>query len=130
MNIAWDSFRIVDNNTNNVIFMLPDDPCSQEFQDYADKVDNPTINLETIRQKLNYRYYKCLDEYIHEMTSLFDNWVKYKGKGHKMYTQCDNMKKRFEKFIQKNKAKFNSESASTLARASIITESDEEEDDE
>jgi hypothetical protein len=28
MNTAWDSFRIVDNNTNNVIFMLPDDPLS------------------------------------------------------------------------------------------------------
>ena len=49
MNTAWDSFRIVDNNTNNVIFMLPDDPLSSEFQEYAAKVSNPTINLETIR---------------------------------------------------------------------------------
>jgi hypothetical protein len=49
MNIAWDSFRIVDNNTNNVIFMLPDDPCTPEYADYALKVSNPTINLETIR---------------------------------------------------------------------------------
>lgn len=49
MNTAWDSFRIVDNNTNNVIFMLPDDPLSPEFLEYASKVQNPTINLETIR---------------------------------------------------------------------------------
>jgi hypothetical protein len=49
MNIAWDSFRIVDNNTNNVIFMLPDEPCSPEFREYASKVKNPTINLQTIR---------------------------------------------------------------------------------
>ena len=86
MNIAWDSFRIVDNNTNNVIFMLPDDPCSQEFRVYAEKVQNPTINLETIRQKLNYRYYLSLDEFINEMLILFDNWVEFKGKSHKMFT--------------------------------------------
>jgi hypothetical protein len=42
------------------------------------------------------------------------------------------MKKRFEKFIHKNKFKYNSEDASTLARASTIrlTESDDEEDEE
>lgn len=64
--------------------------------------------------------------------TLFENWVLYKGKLHKMYTQCDNMKKRFEKFIHKNKFKYNSEDASTLARASTIrlTESDDEEDEE
>jgi hypothetical protein len=49
MNIAWDSFRIVDNNTNNVQFMLPDDPCSPEFLEYSQKVRDPAINLETIR---------------------------------------------------------------------------------
>ena len=111
MNIAWDSFRIVDNNTNNVIFMLPDDPCSQEFRTYADKVQNPTINLETIRQKLNYRYYNSLEEFINEMLILFDNWVEFKGKSHKMFTQCDNMKKRFEKFIEKNRNKYSSGSS-------------------
>lgn len=57
MNLAWDSFRIIDNNSNNVIFMLPDDPTSAEYCDYSLKVSNPAINLETIRQKLNYRYY-------------------------------------------------------------------------
>jgi hypothetical protein len=86
MNIAWDSFRIVDNNTNNVIFMLPDDPCSPEYGEYSKKVDNPTINLETIRQKLNYRYYICLEEFVTEMLTLFDNWVQYKGMDNKMYT--------------------------------------------
>lgn len=111
MNIAWDSFRIVDNNTNNVIFMLPDDPCSPEFKIYAEKVNNPTINLETIRQKLNYRYYSSLDEFITEMLVLFSNWVQFKGKDHKMYTQCENMKKRFEKFIDKNRNKYSSGSS-------------------
>lgn len=106
MNIAWDSFRIVDNNTNNVIFMLPDDPCSSEFREYAAKVKNPTINLQTIRQKLTYRYYNSLDEFVDEMLTLFDNWVDLKGKGHKMHTQCDNMRKRFEKFIEKNRNKY------------------------
>lgn len=111
MNIAWDSFRIVDNNTYCVIFMLPDDPCSSEFQEYADKVSNPTINLETIRQKLNYRYYRNFEEFINEMTTLFDNWVEFKGTNHKMYTQCDNMRKRFEKFIEKNRNKYSSGSS-------------------
>lgn len=106
MNTAWDSFRVVDNNTNNVIFMLPDDPLSPEFLEYASKVSNPTINLETIRQKLNYRYYNNLDEFVSEMNQLFDNWVLFKGKNHRMYTQCDNMKKRFQRFIERNKQKF------------------------
>lgn len=105
MNTAWDSFRVVDNNTNNVIFMLPDDPLSPEFLEYASKVSNPTINLETIRQKLNYRYYNNLDEFISEMNQLFDNWVQFKGKSHRMYQQCDNMKKRFQRFIERNKQK-------------------------
>ena len=86
MNIAWDSFRIVDNNTNNVIFMLPDDPCSPEFREYASKVNNPTINLQTIRQKLTYRYYNSLEEFVQEMMTLFNNWVDLKGKNNKMYT--------------------------------------------
>ena len=111
MNIAWDSFRIIDNNTNNVIFMLPDDPCSHEFIEYAEKVSNPTVNLETIRQKLNYRYYNNLDEYVTEMLHLFENWVQYKGIHHKMYFQCDNMKKRFEKFIEKNRLRSGQQSS-------------------
>jgi len=49
MHIAWDSFRIVDHNTNNVIFMLPDDPTSKEFRAYTEKVLNPTISLNNIR---------------------------------------------------------------------------------
>jgi hypothetical protein len=119
MNIAWDSFRIVDNNTNNVIFMLPDDPCSPEYGEYAKKVDNPTINLETIRQKLNYRYYLCLEEFVAEMLTLFDNWVQYKGMDNKMYTQCDNMKKRFEKFIEKNRNKFAASEIGTPAALTV-----------
>ena len=116
MNIAWDSFRIVYNNTNNVIFMLPDEPCSPEFREYAAKVENPTINLQTIRQKLTYRYYNNLDEFVGEMLTLFDNWVNLKGKGNKMYTQCDNMRNRFQKFIDKNGNKYNSSGSSVRGR--------------
>ena len=35
MNLAWDSFRIVDDNSNNVIFMLPDDPNSSVFIEFS-----------------------------------------------------------------------------------------------
>jgi hypothetical protein len=86
MTIAWDGFRIVDNNTHSVIFMLPDDPCTEDYQDYALNVENPTINLETIKQKLQYRYYTSLQEFVNEMMILFDNWVAYKGENSKMYT--------------------------------------------
>ena len=50
MTIAWDGFRIVDNNTHSVIFMLPDDPCTEDYQDYALKVENPTINLDILQR--------------------------------------------------------------------------------
>lgn len=86
MTIAWDGFRIVDNNSHSVIFMLPDDPCTKEFQEYASKVENPTINLETIKQKLQYRYYVTLDEFVNEMITLFENWAQYKGRNNKMFT--------------------------------------------
>ena len=92
--------------------MLPDDPCSSEFREYASKVNNPTINLQTIRQKLTYRYYNSLEEFVQEMMTLFNNWVDLKGKNNKMYTQCDNMKKRFEKFIEKNRNKYASSGTS------------------
>ena len=75
MNVAWDSFRIIDNNANNVIFMRPDDPCSEEFTKYAssNKYKDVSVNLETIRKKLTYRYYINLEEYIDEMQILFQN---------------------------------------------------------
>ena len=49
------------------------------------------------------------------MLTLFDNWVQYKGMDNKMYTQCDNMKKRFEKFIEKNRNKFATSESMTPA---------------
>lgn len=76
MNVAWDSFRIIDNNSNNVIFIRPEDPCIMEdLQNSEENVTFPdaSINLETIRKKLIYRYYKNLDEFIAEMRALFDN---------------------------------------------------------
>ena len=52
-----------------------------------------------------YRYYKSLDEFVDELFALFDNWVQYHGINNKMYTHCDQMRKRFEKFIDKHRVK-------------------------
>lgn len=105
MNIAWDSFRILDNNSNNVIFMRPEDPCIIEYaHNNGSTVSYPdaSINLETIRKKLIYRYYIDLDEYIAEMRALFENQIDYMGKTHKLFLQVDNIRKRFFKFIEKS----------------------------
>lgn len=75
MNVAWDSFRIIDNNSNNVLFMRPEDPCVIEQSDHPGSFPDASINLETIRKKLIYRYYHNLDEYITEMRALFDNQI-------------------------------------------------------
>lgn len=105
MNIAWDSFRILDNNSNNVIFMRPEDPCIMECaQNSGSTVTFPdaSINLETIRKKLIYRYYKDLEEYISEMRALFENQIEYMGRTHKLFLQVENIRKRFFKFIEKS----------------------------
>jgi len=34
MNIAWDAFRILDNHSKSMIFMMPDDPSNEEYQQY------------------------------------------------------------------------------------------------
>jgi len=48
MNFAWDAFRIVDNHSKSMIFMMPDEPKNEEYHDYIRCVDKP-ISLETIR---------------------------------------------------------------------------------
>jgi hypothetical protein len=35
MNFAWDAFRIVDNHSKSMIFMMPDDPKNDEFKYYV-----------------------------------------------------------------------------------------------
>ena len=88
--------------------MRPDDPCMLEnTRNQQAQVNLPdvSINLETIRKKLVYRYYKDLEEYIQEMQTLFDNQTEYMGRTHKLYIQVENMRKRFFKFIEKNRHK-------------------------
>ena len=48
MNLAWDAFRIIDNHSKSMIFMMPEDAKHEEFEEYANKIDNP-ISLDNIR---------------------------------------------------------------------------------
>ena len=48
MNFAWDAFRIVDNHSKSMIFMMPDEPKNEEYHEYINCVEKP-ISLETIR---------------------------------------------------------------------------------
>ncbi len=34
MNLAWDAFRILDNNSKNIIFMMPEDSSNEEYKEY------------------------------------------------------------------------------------------------
>ncbi|CDW76627.1 UNKNOWN [Stylonychia lemnae] len=115
MNFAWDAFRIVDNHSKSMIFMMPDEPKNEEYLDYIKCVDKP-ISLETIRNKLNMRHYTVFEEFIDDMNTLFDNWIKFRGVGnelfnfqpnleHKMFKYCDAVQKRFDKFVEKAKQK-------------------------
>ena len=88
MNIAWDAFRLIDNNTSCVIFMMAhdtEDPQSNENQQYCARVREPAVHLESIRQKLSYRYYRNLDEFVNEMELLFANWIDFNGTEHRMF---------------------------------------------
>jgi hypothetical protein len=48
MNMAWDAFRILDNHSKSMIFMMPDDPKNEEYATYMRAVSKP-ISLEAIR---------------------------------------------------------------------------------
>ena len=48
MNIAWDAFKIIDNHSKSMIFMMPDDPKNEEYARYIKVVTKP-ITLEAIR---------------------------------------------------------------------------------
>lgn len=70
---------------------------------------------------MTYRYYNSLEEFVEEMLTLFENWVDLKGKSHKMYTQCENMKKRFERFIDKNRYKYASSGSTSVIGTAGVT---------
>lgn len=42
------------------------------------------------------------------MELLFANWIDFNGTEHRMFNQCDNMRRRFRKFIEKSKERANS----------------------
>jgi hypothetical protein len=48
MNLAWDAFRILDNHSKSMIFVMPDDPKIEEYAAYIKAVSKP-ITLEAIR---------------------------------------------------------------------------------
>jgi len=48
MNVAWDAFRILDNHSKSMIFMMPEDPSNEEYHQYIKSVTKP-ISLEAIR---------------------------------------------------------------------------------
>lgn len=48
MNAAWDAFRIIENHSKSMIFMMPDDPKHEEYHDYMNKIDRH-INQDTIK---------------------------------------------------------------------------------
>ncbi|TNV78169.1 hypothetical protein FGO68_gene9490 [Halteria grandinella] len=102
MNIAWDAFRILDNHSKSMIFMMPDDTNSEEYQLYLKRVQKP-ISLETIRNKLNLKYYQNFEEFVDDMNTLFENFVKFRGKEHKLYKYCESVQQRFAKFVEKGK---------------------------
>jgi hypothetical protein len=55
MNLAWDAFRILDNHSKSMIFMMPDDPRNEEYSAYI-KTVSKHITLEAIRVTIN-RYF-------------------------------------------------------------------------
>ena len=100
MSIAWDSFRVIDDNSCSVIFTQCDEnPESAERQRYDAAVQDSSVTLENIRSKLTYRYYSNVDEFVAEMETLFANWIQYNSERHRMYSQCINMRNRFRRFI-------------------------------
>ncbi len=48
MNLAWDAFRIIENHSKSMIFMMPDDPKNEEYATYIKAVTKP-INIDAIR---------------------------------------------------------------------------------
>jgi len=48
MNLAWDAFRIIENHSKSMIFMMPDDPKNEEYASYIKAVTKP-INIDAIR---------------------------------------------------------------------------------
>ena len=47
MGIAWDAFRLIENNASSVIFQLlhDDDPSSAEFINFCMKVSRPDVSI-------------------------------------------------------------------------------------
>jgi hypothetical protein len=68
MNIAWDAFRILDNHSKSMIFMMPEDPSHERYQQYIKTVEKP-ISLEVIRVRLPPRFTASIEQVEHEVLS-------------------------------------------------------------
>lgn len=66
MNFAWDAFRIVDNHSKSMIFMLPDDPKNEEYEDYIRSVEKP-LSSETIRVSQLINLFRNLEQIEYEI---------------------------------------------------------------
>lgn len=53
LNIAWDAFRIVDNHSKSMIFMMPEGAKNEEYKDYIKCVERP-LSLDTIKVSLGF----------------------------------------------------------------------------
>ncbi len=51
------------------------------------------------------KLYSTFEEFLREMNTLFENFVQFRGKEHKMYKYCDAIMKRFEKFMERSKVR-------------------------
>ena len=129
MSIAWDAFRVIDNNSSSVMFVRCDEnPESVERRRYDAAVKNSSITLENIRMKLTYRYYKNVDEFVSDMETLFENWIQFNGERHRQYITCVNMRNRFRKFIEKNRPRLNEDRKKVISKSSSETGEGQEEE--
>ncbi len=59
-------------------FHAPVDPIKWGISDYFDVVKNP-MDLGTVRKKLTNNVYMCLNEFISDMSTIFENCLLYNG---------------------------------------------------
>lgn len=108
LHVSWDAFRLVENHTKSMIFSFPTDPRNSEFKEYQASVSNH-VDLETIKNKLTLKLYKNINDFKKDMELMFDNWVRFRGKEHKLFKSCMLVKDRFEKYMDKVAYKVNIE---------------------
>lgn len=68
LNLCWDAFRIVDNHSKSHIFqtVTPSHLQSRQLQ---------VQPVEQIKDKLQKRVYRSLEEFDNDMSSMFQDWL-------------------------------------------------------